>query len=257
MESSILTSEPGAKAYSKRRIYRMAAIPLQREIGYPESDGKPIGETECHRDEIFGLIWVIRQHYRDVPGVHVTGNLFLYYVQGDPRFVVCPDVFVVKGVSKHQRRIYKLWEEGQVPCLVIEVTSDSTRDEDLHGKKDLYERLGVEEYILHDPFGEYLDPRLQGFRLEAGHYRRIEPAADGSLVSRTTGVTFKPLDSALRLIDTATGETLPDADEVQIELDRERAERQHEQERRLEAEDQARAAEEEIRLLRRELERRG
>jgi Uma2 family endonuclease len=242
----------------------MAAIPLQREIYYPESDGKPMGETEHHRDEIYGLIWVLQQHYRDVPDVHVTGNLFLYYVQGDPRFVVCPDVFVVRGVSKHERRTYKLWEEGQVPCLVIEVTSDSTKEEDTQGKKDLYERLGVEEYILHDPFGEYLRPRLQGFRLEAGHYRRIEPATDGSLVSRTTGVTFKPLDSALRLIETATGEPLPDANEVRAELVRERAERlkleaerDHEQERRLEAEERTRAADEEISRLRRELERRG
>ena len=241
----------------------MAAIPFQREIYYPESDGKPIGETEYHRDEIYGLIWVLRQRYRDVPDVHVTGNLFFYYVQGNPRCVVCPDVFVVKGVSKHERRTYKLWEEGEVPSLVIEVTSDSTKDEDLHGKKDLYEHLGVEEYILHDPFGEYLRPPLQGFRLENGRYRRIEPAMNGSLLSRTTGLTFRSLDRGLRLIDTATGEMLPSAEEVQLELDRERAERlrlvaerDHEQERRLEAEERAQAAEEEIKRLRRELERR-
>lgn len=242
----------------------MVAIPLQPETLYPESDGKPIAETEYHRDEIYSLIWVLRQRYRDVPDVHVTGNLFLYYVQGNPRFVVCPDVFVVKGVSKHERRTYKLWEEGQVPCLVIEVTSDSTQDEDLHGKKDLYERLGVEEYILHDPFGEYLRPPLQGFRLENGRYRRIDPAMNGSLESRTTGVTFKSAERVLCLIDTATGETLPSAEEVRVELDYERAERLKlvaerdlEQERRLEAEERAQAVEEELRRLRRELERLG
>jgi Uma2 family endonuclease len=228
----------------------MAAIPLQREIYYPESDGKPMGETEYHRDEISGLIWVLQQLYLNVPDVHVTGNLFFYYVPGDPRFVVCPDVFVVKGVSKHERRTYKLWEEGQVPCLVVEVTSENTWEEDFNGKKDLYERLGVEEYLLHDPLGEYLRPPLQGFRLEAGRYRRIEPAADGSLLSCTTGVIFRPLDRGLRLIDTATGEPLPSPNEVRLERDRER-------ERRLEAEERARAAEEELNRLRRELERRG
>ncbi|HEX4963357.1 MAG TPA: Uma2 family endonuclease [Thermoanaerobaculia bacterium] len=226
------------------------AIPFQREVYYPESDGKPMGETEYHRDEIHGLIWVLQQRYRDVPDVHVTGNLFFYYVEGDPRFVVCPDVFVVKGISKHQRRIYKLWEEGQAPCLVIEVTSDNTWEEDLKGKKDLYERLGVEEYLLHDPMNDCLRPPLQGFRLEAGRYRRLEPAANGSLVSRTTGVTFRPLDRGLRLIDTATGQPLPDPNEVRLELDRER-------ERRLEAEERALAAEEELSRLRRELERRS
>ena len=62
-----------------------AAIPLQREVYYPESDGKPMGETEIHRDEIYGLIWALQQHYRHVPDVHVTGDLLFYYVQGDPR----------------------------------------------------------------------------------------------------------------------------------------------------------------------------
>jgi len=53
-----------------------------------------------------------------------------------------------------KRRTYKLWEEGEVPSLVIEVTSNSTRREDTRDKKDLYERLGVKELILYDPLGE-------------------------------------------------------------------------------------------------------
>lgn len=86
---------------------------------------------------------------------------------------------------------------------------------------------------------------------------------NGSLPSRTTGLTFRSLDHGLRLIDTATSEMLPSAEEVQLELDRERAERlklvaerDHEQER-LEAEERAQAAEGEIRRLRKEMERRG
>jgi Uma2 family endonuclease len=211
----------------------MAAIPLQRDVYYPESDGKPMGETEFHRDEIYGLIWALRQHYRDVPDIHVTGDLFLYYAQGDPRAVVCPDVFVVKGVSKEKRRIYKLWGEGRLPFLVIEVTSASTRGEDLGKKKDLYERLGVEEYFIHDPLGEYLRPALQGFRLEQGRYRKID-APDGSLVSRTTGLTFRPEGQEIRLVETPTGKPLPTLEEMT---------------------DRARAADEEIARLRRELER--
>ncbi|HEV7785244.1 MAG TPA: Uma2 family endonuclease, partial [Thermoanaerobaculia bacterium] len=117
--------------------------------------------------------------------------------------------------------------------------------------------LGVEEYILHDPFGEYLRPPLQGFRLENGRYRRIAPALNGSLLSRSTGLTFRSLDRGLRLIDTATGEMLPSAEEVQLELDRERAERLKLLAERDHAEERAQAAEEEIRRLRRELERRG
>jgi Uma2 family endonuclease len=228
----------------------MAAIPLQRDVYYPEDDGNPMGETEFHRDEIYGLIWALRQHYRDVPDVHVTGDLFLYYVQGDPRSVVCPDVFVVKGVSKEKRRIYKLWEEDAVPFLVVEVTSASTRADDLGKKKDLYERLGVEEYILHDPLGEYLRPQLQGFHLQQGRYRRMEPLADGSLSSRSTGLTFRPQGQEIRLVETATGKPLPTIEETAAQID-------HERVARINAEERAQAAEEEIARLRRELERRG
>lgn len=95
---------------------------------------------------------------RDQPDVYVTGNLFFYYEQGNPRAVLAPDVFVTKGVPKRiekdgrsQKRLtYRLWEEGQVPCLVIEMTSESTRKEDTW-KKNQYARLGVEELFLFDP----------------------------------------------------------------------------------------------------------
>jgi Uma2 family endonuclease len=107
----------------------MTAIPLQRNIHYPESDGQPMAETDLHRDEMVDLIHALRRRYRDVPDVYVTGNLFFYFVQGDPRSVVAPDVFLVRGVEKRSRKIYKLWDEGRVPSLVIELTSDSTRDD--------------------------------------------------------------------------------------------------------------------------------
>lgn len=46
-----------------------------------------------------------------------------YYEEGDTSSVTSPDVFVVKGIDKHDRRTYKLWEEGVAPCVVFEITS--------------------------------------------------------------------------------------------------------------------------------------
>ena len=205
----------------------MAAIPLRQEIYYPESDGQPMGETDAHRKEITDLIEVLDDHFRNDPQVYVAGNLFLYYEQVDPRAVICPDVFLVRGVPKGLRRTYKLWEEGRVPSMVIEVTSRDTRGDDISDrkKKGCYERLGVEEYFLHDPFGEYLNPRLQGFRLVDGRYRPIEPAPDGSLISRTTGLVLRLEDIWLRLVDAATGEPLLKPQEVMEEARREKAAR--------------------------------
>jgi Uma2 family endonuclease len=219
----------------------MNAIPLQRDddVHYPESDGQPMAETDLHLDEMVDLIHALRRRYRDVPDVYVTGNLFFYYVKGDPRSVVAPDVFLVYGVAKRKRRTYKLWEEGRVPSLVIELTSDSTKDEDLSKKKLCYESLGVEEYFLHDPFGDYLDPTLQGFRLVNGRYRPIEAEPDGSLQSLTTGLILQVEGPRLRLVDAITGERLLWDDELDEKVDA--------------AERRAAALEEELARLRRKL----
>ena len=53
--------------------------------------------------------------------------MLLYYVEGNPSACVAPDVFVVKGVPKQERRIYKLWEELQPPTVVFEITSRGPR----------------------------------------------------------------------------------------------------------------------------------
>ena len=203
---------------------RMTAIPLRRDIHYPESDDQPMAETELHREEMTYLIQALQSWYREAPEVHVGGNLFLYYVQGDPRAVVSPDVYVAKGVGKGPRRVYKLWEEGTAPSLVIEVTSDSTRDEDLTRKKACYERIGVEEYILFDPLGDSLEPRLQGFGLGNGRYQPLPLESDGGLLSRTTGLRLRPEGHRLRLVDPATGEPLLSDEEVRDELSRLRRE---------------------------------
>lgn len=192
----------------------MAAIPLQQDIEYPYSDGQPMAESDVHRKEMINLIAALDRRYREEPDIYVAGNMFLYYRKGDPRSVVAPDVFLVRGVPKRERKSYKLWEEGRAPSLVIEVTSDSTSDEDVGKKKACYEMLGVEEYILHDPEGDYLKPRLQGFRLSRGRYEPIPRRMDGSLDSRVTGLTLQIEGKNLRLIDIATGERLPWIDEL-------------------------------------------
>jgi Uma2 family endonuclease len=195
----------------------MSATPLRlplksREVEYPSSDGKPMAETDLHRDEMVYVIEALQEHFRDAPDVYVSGNLLLYYVEGKPRFSISPDVLVAKGVAdaKARRDVYKVWEEGQVPCWVLEVTSKTTRAEDLRKKKDLYRDLGVEEYFLFDPREEYLDPSLQGFRLSqarGGTYRPLPLQADGSLVSSVLGVVFRREGERLRLSQVRTGET--------------------------------------------------
>jgi len=202
----------------------MNAIPLRRDVHYPESDGKPMGETEIHIREIMYLFQALDEHLRNRADVYVGADMLLYYVEGNPRAFVVPDVFVTLGVPRGQRRIYKLWEEGAPPTLIIEVTSDSTRSEDLSRKRDLYERLGVREYLLYDPLKDYLDPALQGFRLVNGRYQLILAGPGGALSSETTGASFRIEERGVRVIDTTTGKPILSNEEVRGELARLEAE---------------------------------
>jgi len=174
-------------------------------IEYPESDGKPVGETDVHRREILHTIETLERHFRDAPDIYVSGNLMFYYEEGNPAAVVSPDVFVVKGVRKGLRRTYKLWDEGVAPCVVIEMTSRSTRLEDKGNKRALYALLGVREYFLFDPLGEYLTPPLQGFTLVDGEYAALPVESDGGIISRELGLKLSRDETVLRLFDLASG----------------------------------------------------
>jgi Uma2 family endonuclease len=187
----------------------MNAIPLhyEPEIEYPESDGKPMAESDVHLGVIMHLVQALRDHFLADPQVYVAGNLLLYLEKGT-RSSVAPDVFVVQGVANRKRKKYLLWEEGQAPCFVLEVTSQSTKSEDLAEKRARYAALGVEEYFLFDPLGEYLRPRFQGLRLRDGEYQPIPISVDGSLTSRKLGVVFFPEGDSLRMRDAATGKPL-------------------------------------------------
>ena len=193
----------------------MCAMPLDQHIEYPTSDGQPMAETTLHREVMSDLIWGLERRYADTPDVWVGGNLFFYYRKGDPAAVIAPDVLMARGVAKWKRNNYLLWEE-EPPCLIFEITSPSTSHEDTRKKKDIYEKIGVQEYILFDPFSEYLKPRLQGFRLHEGRYEQIPPNVDGTLDSRTTGLILRPEGERLRLVDRATGERLLWHEEVDI-----------------------------------------
>jgi len=223
-------------------------------IYYPESDGEPMAETDTHRKQMVYLIEALDDYFRDDPQVYVAGNLFLYYEEGDPRQVVAPDVFVVKGVPKGDRRTYKLWEEeDKGPQVVFEVSSRSTRKEDLGPKKGTYEMLGVREYFLFDPLGEYLEPPLVGYWLEEGGYRR---AAGERLVSEVLGLELRVEGECLWLYAPETGEKLLSPLEAQAARRAEAAARR-EAEARAEREAAARReAEEELARLRAEMARR-
>jgi Uma2 family endonuclease len=190
----------------------MATVPSS-EVTYPTSDGRPMAETDDHRELMFALIKTLQAYYANDPMVYVSGNLLLFYEEGNRRRHVSPDVFVVKGVAKHRRDNYLMWEERKGPDFVIELTSSSTRDEDVEDKFALYrDRLKVPEYFLFDPHEDYLDPPFQGYRLEQDQYVPIA-LVEGRLPSRIVGLHLERHRGELRLYDPATGRWLPTPEE--------------------------------------------
>jgi Uma2 family endonuclease len=192
-------------------------------IDYPESDGLPVAESDFQRDVLTYAVESLAVHFQSRADVYVSGNLLLYYEEGNPYASVAPDVFIVFGVSNHRRRTYRLWEEGKAPDFVLEVTSQSTRQDDQGRKRRLYERLGVSEYWQYDPTGDYLSPQLQGFELIAGAYAAIPssrlPGELLTLSSRVLGLELRLSDAgAFRFHDTASGQTLPNLRESEARV---------------------------------------
>ncbi len=244
---------------------------IATDIYYPESDGQPMGETNLRRTLLVELVLALTNYFESRADVYATGNLFFYYVEGDPTASVCPDVCVVFGVAPRDRDIYKTWEDGPFPQVVIELTSPTTRQQDLRTKPGLYERLGVLEYYIFDP-----RPTRRGVVEEVGElrcYQRrsaqepfgpVERVAPGVMVHSTMlGLGLVVARQELRLIDEATGVLLPTSHEEVVARRAAEVARQAAEERaraevqaRQAAEEQVRAQAEELARLRAEREKR-
>lgn len=171
------------------------------DIFYPESDGKHIAETELHRDALMKALQTLSEYFKDDSDVCVSGNLMMYYVEGNPRKSISPDVFVAFGVGKKQRRTYRIWDEGKPPDFVIEFSSPKTYRNDLREKKVLYEEIGIVEYFLYDAERNLLPSPLMGFRLEAGEYVSIQFDTDGTIFSETLGLELRLRDEGIGFYD--------------------------------------------------------
>ena len=95
-------------------------------VEYPSGDGKPMAENDAQLAAILYAIGALRVRYRNRGDVYVSGDLLMYYEEGNPKVSVAPDVFVVFGVEDRVRMHYKVWEEGKGPDFVLEVASKST-----------------------------------------------------------------------------------------------------------------------------------
>ena len=175
-------------------------LPWIQKIHHPETDIHAM-RTAC-------LYIALADYFRDASDVYVASNRPLHYEADNPTVFVAPDLFVVKGVKKGNRRAYKLWEEKKSPDIIIEITSHSAWLEDMGMKRALYAELGVAEYFIYDPLKEYLKPTLQGFRLKENEYISIAPDASEKFHSDVLNLDLQVVGGDLRVLDPSTGKYL-------------------------------------------------
>lgn len=159
--------------------------PTQDEL--PCDDGEPM-ETQRHKMQMDILIDAMDLWLAQRGEGYVNGNMFVYFSLEQTRgqYFRGPDVFVVLGVPRGERKSWVVWEQGKAPDVVIELLSGSTAGVDKGEKMQVYrDVMRVPEYFWFDPFNP--DDRA-GFHLSEGEYRPIERDDRGALASRLLGL---------------------------------------------------------------------
>lgn len=72
---------------------------------------------------------------------------FYFHYQEDQNDYIIPDIAIVCDWGKHEKRYHG------TPRFVVETLSPSTGHRDKTVKKEIYQKCGVEEYWLVDPYG--------------------------------------------------------------------------------------------------------
>ena len=192
--------------------YRFGKYP---DIFYDEPDRE---DRVLQFPQLYRVIGILFEMYKDSPDVFATGDGFIFYDESDGNRRVGPDFLIAFGVDAVYIRDskmpnYLVWEIGKVPDFVMEVASESTWRNDLGRKRDLYERLGVQEYWRFDHNdGELYGQPLAGERLVDGVYQPYEISVedDGSIrgYSELLDMVFCWDGHEFDVLDPETGMTL-------------------------------------------------
>lgn len=203
--------------------FELVEMPLTLELYLNPRLGDKMTQGELHADLLAELKELLGRYFKPQLGVKVLMDV-KHLVS--PRRGPSPDISIVRGVRNPGRKLtsFNIAKEGVVPSLVIEVVSPTdarVRKMDEVDKVKLYERVGIPEYILVDPPRQANDYRFlfKGYRLDRlRRYQRIEPDAQGRLLSEATELIFGVSIEGQRIevFNARTGERLESPAEVEI-----------------------------------------
>ena len=166
------------------------------DVVYPESDGKPMADNTVQWDWMVMIVGELRAQFSGQE-VFVAGDLLWYPVEGEPKINAAPDAMVAFGRPAGDRSSYVQWKEaGVAPQVVFEVLSPSNTESEFDDKLEFYERHGVEEYYVVDPY----DHHAEGY-IRRG--RRLAPVRKiFDHISPRLGIRFEKSDGELRIVGT-------------------------------------------------------
>ncbi len=124
---------------------------------------------------------------------------------GGRLLTLSPDLLIHSTLGSGSRDSIIVAADGP-PVLVIEIASPSTaRPRDLaegtpRGKPAAYAALGIAEYLVFDPVGDFVPTGLWARKLGPDGYLPWEPEADERWHS-ALGISFRPDDAFLRVHD--------------------------------------------------------
>ena len=195
------------------------------QIIYPSSDGQPMADSTIQYQWITTIKGGCDAIFKDDNNVFVAGDLLWYPVKGKPNLCQAPNVMVVFGRPKNERKSYRQWLEDNIaPQVVFEVRSESDSQTKMDKKLVFYNRYGVEEYYLYNP----RDKDLSGWLRTDGLLDVIE--AMSGWVSPRLGVRFEIGEQGLELY-APNGEKFVDYVELYQQRQEERQQKELAQQR--------------------------
>ncbi|GBF81444.1 Uma2 family endonuclease [Aphanothece sacrum] len=141
----------------------------------PDSDDTPVDNqlqvlVPQILQVILAMLWSERQDW------YFGINMGIYYNPKQPTDVIVPDGFLSIGVPRiidsDLRLSYVLWDEQVIPTMVLEVVSQTRRQEYTKKKED-YAKMGVLYYVIYNPLRKR-KPRLEVYELNNEEYELLQ-----------------------------------------------------------------------------------
>ncbi|MGP0069023.1 MAG: Uma2 family endonuclease [Isosphaeraceae bacterium] len=193
-------------------------VPLTEEDVLFPKIGDFIVQREGHIDDMVYLRAVFRARLADNPTAAVVTDSGVNWNLPGVR-PLCPDAAVFfDSKEKYSWDIFNVAAYGARPALVVEITSPSTRKNDLGPKVHYYHRAKVPVYLIVDSRGRGEKRRIEliAYQYTPEEYQRIQPDAQGRIwleaVRLWIGVTRDARSGLMRLAcyEPETGEEIAD-----------------------------------------------